>query len=66
MMRSNRPRAATTALKSHAPHTECKHQTWRSHGVHEACDARTAAAADGRLDRIIAHGFEAMHNDAVE
>eukprot|EP00974_Lingulodinium_polyedra_P005410 509156-Lingulodinium_polyedra.AAC.1 len=26
--------------------------------VCEACDSRAAATADGRFDRIIAHGFE--------
>eukprot|EP00974_Lingulodinium_polyedra_P009123 872474-Lingulodinium_polyedra.AAC.1 len=58
MIRSNRPRAATTACKSHASHTPRAHQKWCSHGIHEACDARTAVAADGRFDRIIAHGFQ--------
>eukprot|EP00974_Lingulodinium_polyedra_P042997 4128182-Lingulodinium_polyedra.AAC.1 len=33
MTRSTRPLATATARKSHATHTSCKHQNWRSHGV---------------------------------
>eukprot|EP00974_Lingulodinium_polyedra_P088731 8603135-Lingulodinium_polyedra.AAC.1 len=58
MVRSHRPCAATTARDSHASHTPCKHQKWRSHGAREACDLRAAAAADSRCDCIIAHGFK--------
>eukprot|EP00974_Lingulodinium_polyedra_P052753 5073439-Lingulodinium_polyedra.AAC.1 len=57
-MRSNRPSAAATARKSHASHTPCKHQHWRSHATHEACDVRTAVATDGRFGRITVHGFK--------
>eukprot|EP00974_Lingulodinium_polyedra_P116531 11159504-Lingulodinium_polyedra.AAC.1 len=55
-MRSNRPSAAATPHKSHASRTPCERQTIVSHGLREACDLRVAAAADGRFDRIIAHG----------
>eukprot|EP00974_Lingulodinium_polyedra_P009332 893766-Lingulodinium_polyedra.AAC.1 len=58
MMRSNRQFATATARKSHASHTPCKRQNWCLHGVRDARDLRTAAAADGRLERIIAHEFK--------
>eukprot|EP00974_Lingulodinium_polyedra_P074490 7219822-Lingulodinium_polyedra.AAC.1 len=58
MMRSNRPRAATTAREPHASRTPCEHQKRCSHGVRGACDARAAVAADGRFERIIAHYFK--------
>eukprot|EP00974_Lingulodinium_polyedra_P012399 1196821-Lingulodinium_polyedra.AAC.1 len=53
MMRSNRPSAAARARKSHTSRTPCEHQCWCSRGTREACGSRTAAAADGRFDRII-------------
>eukprot|EP00974_Lingulodinium_polyedra_P128044 11204497-Lingulodinium_polyedra.AAC.1 len=53
MMRSNQPLATATTRKSHASHTPCEHQNWRAHGVRETCDLRVAAAANGRVDRII-------------
>eukprot|EP00974_Lingulodinium_polyedra_P101070 9792186-Lingulodinium_polyedra.AAC.1 len=40
MMRSNQTFAAVTGRKSHATHTPCEHQNWRSHGARETCDAR--------------------------
>eukprot|EP00974_Lingulodinium_polyedra_P008312 792740-Lingulodinium_polyedra.AAC.1 len=43
MMRSDRPSAATTARKSHASRTPCKHRNWRSHGAREAYDLRRRA-----------------------
>eukprot|EP00974_Lingulodinium_polyedra_P043860 4211272-Lingulodinium_polyedra.AAC.1 len=58
MTRSNRPFAAAAARRSHVLHTPCKHQSWCLRAVSEACDARVVAAANGRLDRIIAHGFK--------
>eukprot|EP00974_Lingulodinium_polyedra_P099202 9611751-Lingulodinium_polyedra.AAC.1 len=57
MMRSNRPSAAATARKSHASRTPCEHQFRRAHGMCETCDFRTAAAADGCFDCIIASRF---------
>eukprot|EP00974_Lingulodinium_polyedra_P056060 5390778-Lingulodinium_polyedra.AAC.1 len=51
MTRSNRPRAATTARKSHAAHTPREHQNWHSHGVRDAHALRAAVATDGRIDR---------------
>eukprot|EP00974_Lingulodinium_polyedra_P025282 2443965-Lingulodinium_polyedra.AAC.1 len=58
MMRSNRPSATTTAHKTHASHTPCEHHLGCLHGARDACDARAAAAAVRRFDRIIEHGFE--------
>eukprot|EP00974_Lingulodinium_polyedra_P103936 10060879-Lingulodinium_polyedra.AAC.1 len=57
MMRSSRPSAATAARKSHVPRAPCGHQFWCARGECEACDARAVAAANGRFDRIIVHGF---------
>eukprot|EP00974_Lingulodinium_polyedra_P108033 10457875-Lingulodinium_polyedra.AAC.1 len=61
MARSNRPSAATKPRASHASHTPNERQNWCSHGTQEASALRTAATADARFDRIIAHGF---HNRA--
>eukprot|EP00974_Lingulodinium_polyedra_P079323 7683523-Lingulodinium_polyedra.AAC.1 len=33
IMRSNRPFAVADARESHASHTPCEHQNWRSHGA---------------------------------
>eukprot|EP00974_Lingulodinium_polyedra_P093158 9024266-Lingulodinium_polyedra.AAC.1 len=57
-MRSNRPSAVAARCTSHASHTPRAHQTWCSHEGREACDARAAAAADGRFDRVIAHALQ--------
>eukprot|EP00974_Lingulodinium_polyedra_P094409 9150911-Lingulodinium_polyedra.AAC.1 len=57
MVRSSRPSAAAALRESHVSRTPCEHQNWRAHGVREACDLRAVAAASGRFDRIIAHGF---------
>eukprot|EP00974_Lingulodinium_polyedra_P118584 11167735-Lingulodinium_polyedra.AAC.1 len=57
-MRPNRPCAATTASKSHASHTPRERQKWSSHGVRGTRDLRAAVTADGRFDRIIAHGSQ--------
>eukprot|EP00974_Lingulodinium_polyedra_P111256 10761342-Lingulodinium_polyedra.AAC.1 len=62
MARSSRPSATTTAPNSHA---RAIHATRCSHEA-RACDLRTAVVAENRFDRIIAHRFKTVHNDAVE
>eukprot|EP00974_Lingulodinium_polyedra_P010889 1047545-Lingulodinium_polyedra.AAC.1 len=58
MMRPNRLSAATAVRASHVSRAPCEHQNWCPHGVRGACDLRAGAAADGRFDRIIVHGFK--------
>eukprot|EP00974_Lingulodinium_polyedra_P052791 5076129-Lingulodinium_polyedra.AAC.1 len=57
-MRSNRPFAVAAARGSHDSRTPCERQNRRPRGVREACHLRAVAAADGRFDRINAHGFK--------
>eukprot|EP00974_Lingulodinium_polyedra_P067617 6547371-Lingulodinium_polyedra.AAC.1 len=54
---AKRPSAAAAAHKSDASRAPFLAPFLCSHGVREACDLRGAAAADGRFDRIIVHGF---------
>eukprot|EP00974_Lingulodinium_polyedra_P031678 3050922-Lingulodinium_polyedra.AAC.1 len=56
-MRSNRPSASQIARFAHSMRTP-KNGVRMECGVREACDLRAVAAADGRLDRAIAHGFQ--------
>eukprot|EP00974_Lingulodinium_polyedra_P095453 9249946-Lingulodinium_polyedra.AAC.1 len=58
MTRSNRPCAAAAARESHASRTPRERQKRSSHEKREACDLRAAVVADGRFDRVIAHGFK--------
>eukprot|EP00974_Lingulodinium_polyedra_P044161 4237196-Lingulodinium_polyedra.AAC.1 len=56
MMRLSRPSATATTLKSHARALHAAPElarAWRA----QTCDLRAAAAADGRLNRIIAQRF---------
>eukprot|EP00974_Lingulodinium_polyedra_P113657 11004178-Lingulodinium_polyedra.AAC.1 len=57
MMWSNRPSAAQR-LADRTPRTHHASTNSRCpHGAREACDMRTAAAANGGFDRIILHDF---------
>eukprot|EP00974_Lingulodinium_polyedra_P044427 4261518-Lingulodinium_polyedra.AAC.1 len=58
MMRSNRLSATATPHKSHASNSPREHQKMAFAWSAWACDLRAAATADGRFDRIIAHGFK--------
>eukprot|EP00974_Lingulodinium_polyedra_P049039 4714045-Lingulodinium_polyedra.AAC.1 len=57
MMRSYRPFAVAAVSKPYASRVSCELQLWCSHGVREVCDLRAVAAAKGRSDRIVVHGF---------
>eukprot|EP00974_Lingulodinium_polyedra_P010431 1001979-Lingulodinium_polyedra.AAC.1 len=58
MMRLRSPSAAAAACNLHASPLHANAKNRRSRGVREVCDSRAAAAADGRFDRILAHGFK--------
>eukprot|EP00974_Lingulodinium_polyedra_P096921 9393871-Lingulodinium_polyedra.AAC.1 len=56
---------SNTQASGHKPIARTFHaQT--SFGVCMECARRAVVAAGGRFDRIIAHGFKTVHNDAIE
>eukprot|EP00974_Lingulodinium_polyedra_P053666 5157792-Lingulodinium_polyedra.AAC.1 len=57
MLRSSRPFATATARCSHARALHARASFWRAHGT-RACELRTAAVVNGRLDRTIALRLE--------
>eukprot|EP00974_Lingulodinium_polyedra_P000573 55130-Lingulodinium_polyedra.AAC.1 len=56
MARSSSPSATAAARKSHARALHARRKLARAWTA-RACDLRTAAAVNGRLDRIIAQRF---------
>eukprot|EP00974_Lingulodinium_polyedra_P100242 9710160-Lingulodinium_polyedra.AAC.1 len=64
-MRSNRPSAAATARKSHASHTQCKHQflAFERCAKRATCEPLQPRTAD--LTASLRNVCRTLHNDAV-